>query len=69
MSLLVFTSRIASALVKAGKAPTVGRQSKRKSIEQGPPLKRKPSVPLPCDDCRFDGFHHWPEYRPKKGDR
>lgn len=61
-SLLLFTQELAEALIRANKVPTTnnrGRPSKRKSLEQRPGGK-KPAVPLPCNDVRYDGLGHWP---------
>ena len=65
LTLLKFTSQIASGLAYAGKVPaSVGRPKRKSTGTVTPP--RKLSNPLPCGDARFDGIHHWPEYREKK---
>lgn len=61
-SLLIFSQEIAEALIMANKVPTSsnrGRPSKRKSVEKRPGGK-KPAVPLPCHDVRYDCLGHWP---------
>ena len=67
MSLLMFISKIAEGLGSANKVPRgVGRPSKRKATGDVPAARHKPSQPLPCNDARYDGMHHWPEYRSNK---
>ena len=72
LSLLKFTSIIASSLTKASKAvKSVGRPSKR-SLDQSdvttPSPKRlaKVPTPIPATDVRYDNVGHWPECRDDK---
>ena len=67
MSLLTFISKKAEGLGSANKVPRgVGRKSKRISTDYVPAARQKSSKPLPCNDARYDGMHHWPEYRSNK---
>ena len=40
--------------------------SKRKSTDDVRAFKHKSSQSLPCNDVRYDGLHHYPEYRSSK---
>ena len=66
-SLMDFTLEIAEALICCNKQErrSVGGPSKRKSTDVKPGGKR-PTVPLPCADVRYDGMHHWPELNSSK---
>ena len=67
-SLLVFSSKIADALIHANKVvqPNCrGRPSKRKSVDPIPRGK-KPIVALPIHDIRYDQIGHWPTPVTKK---
>ena len=60
--LLAFSLEIADALMhanKTGQTPIRGRPSKRK-LSDARPVGRKPVIPLPCNDVRYDGLGHWP---------
>ena len=62
-SLLVFSSEIAEVLIHSNKVTPCssrGRPPKRRSTE---PVTRgkKPTVPLPAHDVRYDQVGHWPE--------
>ena len=67
-SLLVFSSEIAEALIHSNKVTPCssrGRPPKRRSTE---PVTRgkKPTVPLPVHDVRYDQVGHWPEMQENK---
>ena len=67
MSLLTFISKIVEGLWSANKVPRgVGRPSKGKLTDNVPAAKHKSSQPQSCNDARYDGMHHWPEYRSNK---
>ena len=67
-SLLVFSSEIAEALIHSNKVTpsnSRGRPPKRRSTE---PVRRgkKPTVPLPIHDVRYDQVGHWPKMQENK---
>lgn len=66
MSLLQFTSGIASGLTTAEttKQP-VGRPRRSDGIDT-PLVKRKRPTDIPVADTRYDQVGHWPEFREKK---
>ena len=61
---LQFTKKCASGLLLAGKQPnrTPGRPEKR-SLSPTPNAGKKPTVAKPVLDVRYNGIHHWPEFR------
>ena len=61
---LQFTKNCTSGLLLAGKLPyrTPGRCKKR-SLSPTPNAGKKPTVAKPILDVRYDGIHHWPEFR------
>ena len=62
-SSLVFSSEIAEALTHSNKLKACssrGRPPKRRSTEPVARVK-KPTVPLPINDVRYDQVGHWPE--------
>ena len=64
ITLLQFTKNFASCLLLTGKQPnrTPGRPRKR-SLFPTPNVGKKPTVAKPAFDVRYDGIHHWPEFR------
>ena len=79
LSLVDFTLTIAEALVHANKIALPasngkpGRPKKRQGSDTQSPscssskVGRKPTIPAPCDDSRFDKLGHWPEPTDKRG--
>ena len=59
--LLVFCIEISEALIHANNTSKNqrGRPSKRKNV-QLTPRGKKPTVPLPITDIRYDRLDHWP---------
>ena len=59
-----FTSRIASALILAGKSkpnPIRGQPTKQTSTEPTWKGEKKPTVPIPINKIRYDEVGHWPK--------
>ena len=71
--LLEFTRDLSEGLLKAGKTKSnvPGRPKRRSSLDTSvntvSKKGRKPSVPLPDRDSRYDSLGHWPEHRSSKG--
>ena len=66
-NLLLFMKGVADALMFTGKKPvrtTPGRKKKQTSSSTRT-SRKKPIVPKPAVDIRFDGIHHWPEFGDK----
>ena len=71
MSLVNFILLIAEALISTGQIiendiPTRPGRPKKRSIEETSQVQkvgRKPAVPQPCTDIRFDREDHWPQPR------
>lgn len=69
LSLLQFVSQTADALIYAAKPRgSAGRPKRCETELQGQEAKkgRRSSIPLPSADSRFDGLHHWAEFRETK---
>ena len=67
-NLLLFMKGAANALLFTGKEPAIttpGRPKKRTSSSTRTSGK-KPMVPKPAVDIRFDGIYHWPEFGEKR---
>ena len=64
ITFLKFTKNCVSGLLLAGKQPsrTPGRP-KQCSLSSTPNVGKKPTVAKPVLDVRYDGIHHWPEFR------
>ena len=62
-SFIYFTKKAADALLSAGKGPKEAAVKKRcsSSISVCKSAGKKPMVPNPVADVRFDEVHHWPE--------
>ena len=75
LSLLKFSTAIADGLVSANKVQPAatpskpGRPTKRKSCDTETPAKcgKKPTVPMPEGNSRFDQIGHWPEHQSNRG--
>ena len=68
LSLLQFTKDVADGLLLVGKNPNkpLGRPLKRRSLSPVSTIGKKPMVPKPVADVRYDGLHHWPDFRDKR---
>ena len=82
LSLHQFKTRIAVALCASKQPRKRGRPSaetrdhmvQRKrpypdddpSESDNPPKKKRPNVPLPCAELRYDGLHHYPKWTDKR---
>jgi len=57
--LLQFRLEIGECLTAATQPPPHSSYQKREEDEE-PPKKKNPLAPIPGDDIRLDGYHHWP---------
>lgn len=67
LTYLQFIKDVADGLLMAGKQPgrTPGRPKKR-SLSPVPKVGKKPMVPKPIPDVRYDGLNHWPTFAEKR---